>query len=275
MKNGQFGHVFAGYGTDDRYSLGGNMSFFKNDRRISVVGLLNNINQQNFGTEDLLGVTSSGAGQRAGGGGRGGGGLGGSQDNFLVGQQSGINKTNAVGINYSDKWGKKLNISGSYFYNNSNNNNDQVLNRQNLGQDTIKFYDENSISHSQNFNHRINMRLEYKIDSSNSLIFSPSLNFQKNNSTNSYKAISSYHEGNIANESENTTTNNRSGYNLRNNILYRHHFAKRGRTLSLNLNTAFNNNEGESFVLSETKFYKGGVQTDSTQNQFTNNLTKG
>ncbi len=281
MKNGQFGRVFAGYGTDDRYSLGGNMSFFKNNRRISVVGLLNNINQQNFGSQDLLGVTSSGGGgrggggPRGGGGGRGGGGFGGGQDNFLVGQQSGISKTNALGINYSDKWGKKVDVSGSYFYNNSNNNNDQVLNRQNLGQDTIRFYDENSISQSQNFNHRINMRLEYKIDSSNSLIISPSLNFQKNNSTNGYTAISSYNVGDIANESDNTTTNNRSGYNLRNNILYRHNFAKRGRTLSFNLNTAFNNNEGESFVLSETRFYKGGVQTDSTQNQFTDNLTRG
>lgn len=281
MKNGQFGRVFAGYGTDDRYSLGGNMSFFKNNRRISVVGLLNNINQQNFGSQDLLGVTSSGGGgrggggPRGGGGGRGGGGFGGGQDNFLVGQQSGISKTNALGINYSDKWGKKVDVSGSYFYNNSNNNNDQVLNRQNLGQDTIRFYDENSISQSQNFNHRMNMRLEYKIDSSNSLIISPSLNFQKNNSTNGYTAISAYNEGDIANESENTTTNNRSGYNLRNNILYRHNFAKRGRTLSFNLNTAFNNNEGESFVLSETRFYKGGVQTDSTQNQFTDNLTRG
>ena len=60
MKNGQFGRVYAGYGTDERYSAGGNVSFFKNNRRISVVGLLNNINQQNFGTQDLLGVTSSG-----------------------------------------------------------------------------------------------------------------------------------------------------------------------------------------------------------------------
>ncbi|MEP7374394.1 MAG: TonB-dependent receptor [Chitinophagaceae bacterium] len=279
MKNGQFGRVFAGYGTDDRYSLGGNMSFFKNNRRISVVGLLNNINQQNFGTQDLLGATSSGGGGRGGGqrggGGRGGGGFGGGQDNFLVGQQTGISKTNALGINYSDKWGKKVDVSGSYFFNNSDNNNDQVLNRQNLGQDTIKFYDENSVSQSQNFNHRINMRLEYKIDSSNSLIISPSLNFQKTNSTNGYTAISSYNEGDLANESKNTTTNSRSGYNLRNNILYRHNFAKRGRTLSFNFNTTFNNNEGESFVLSETKFYKGGVQTDSTQNQFTDNLTKG
>ena len=60
IKNGQFGRIYAGYGTDDRYSAGGNVSFFKGDRRISLVGNFNNINQQNFASQDLLGVTSSG-----------------------------------------------------------------------------------------------------------------------------------------------------------------------------------------------------------------------
>ena len=72
MRNGQFGRVYAGYGTDNRYSAGGNVSFFKKDRRLSFVGLFNNINQQNFSSEDLLGVTSSGGGRTGGGGNRGG-----------------------------------------------------------------------------------------------------------------------------------------------------------------------------------------------------------
>jgi len=283
MRNGQFGRVYAGYGTDERYAAGGNVSFFKNNRRISVVGLLNNINQQNFGTQDLLGVTSSGTNGRGGGGTpRGGGGGGnrgggwrGSQENFIVGQQAGISKTNAFGVNYSDKWGKKVDVSGSYFFNRSKNENEQILNRRNLGLDTIQFYDEDSRQISENFNHRFNLRIEYKIDSSNSLIISPSLSFQKNNSVNDYTATSSYTQGNIANETENLTTINRSGYNLRNNILYRHNFGKRGRTLSFNLNTFLNNTAAETYVLSETRFYKGGVYSDSTQNQFLDNLSNG
>src|SRR5205814_4507080 len=51
IKNGQFGRIYAGYGTDDRYSAGGNTSFFKGDRRISLVGNFNNINQQNFASQ--------------------------------------------------------------------------------------------------------------------------------------------------------------------------------------------------------------------------------
>jgi uncharacterized membrane protein YgcG len=75
MRNGQFGRVFAGYGTDERYSAGGNATILKDNRRISIVGNFNNINQQNFSQQDLLGVTSSGG--RGGGGFRGGGGPGG------------------------------------------------------------------------------------------------------------------------------------------------------------------------------------------------------
>lgn len=128
MRNGQFGRVFAGYGTDERYSAGGNATILKDNRRISIVGNFNNINQQNFSQQDLLGVTSSGGrggggGFRGGGGGPGGGGRGGGGGNFgggfggggnfQVGNQQGINRTNSLGINFSDMWGKKLTVTGS------------------------------------------------------------------------------------------------------------------------------------------------------------------
>jgi hypothetical protein len=119
IKNGQFGRIYAGGGTDGRYTAGGNVSFFKGNRRLSLVGNFNNINLQNFSSQDLLGVTSSGGGGRGGGGGgRGGGGgsFGGGADNFNVGQSSGISKTNAAGINFSNVYNKKLTLTGSYFF---------------------------------------------------------------------------------------------------------------------------------------------------------------
>ncbi|HET9431268.1 MAG TPA: outer membrane beta-barrel protein [Chitinophagaceae bacterium] len=279
IKNGQFGRIYAGYGTDNRYSAGGNVSFFQEDRRISVVGNFNNINQQNFASQDLLGVTSSG-GNRGGGnfGGRGGGGRGGGGfrggENFSVGQQNGISKTNAIGINFSDKWGKKLNVQGSYFFNNSNNENDESLKSQTLFDDKTQYINQNSFSQSKNTNHRINLRLEYNIDSSNSLVISPSLNFQNNNSVS--RGISqTLTDEDTSNTSVNDSRSLREGYNLRNNILYRHSFPKRGRTFSLNLNTTFNKNDGESFVNAHYRyFYPTGIN-DSLQDQYTINPTNG
>lgn len=298
MRNGQFGRLYAGLGTDERYTAGGNVSFFKDNRRVSLVGLFNNINMQNFSSQDLLGVTSSGGnrgggggggnrgGGSPGGGGRGGqggpgmGGFGGGQGNFLVGQANGVSKTSAFGINYSDMWGKKLTVSGSYFFNNSNNANNQLTNRETfLSGDSSIFYKENSLSSSTNYNNRINLRIEYKMDSSNSLMITPNLSFQKNNSQSDFSGIQGYSSDfaitNLLNTSNSLTKKMTEGYNLGNNILYRHSFLKKGRTFSIGLNTSMNHKDGDTYVNADSKYYKNGVSTDSVVKQFANNLTNG
>ncbi|MBO9570856.1 MAG: carboxypeptidase regulatory-like domain-containing protein, partial [Chitinophagaceae bacterium] len=233
MRNGQFGRLYAGYGTDDRYSAGGNVSFFNKDQRISLVGQSNNINQQNFATEDLLGVTSSSnrgggrssGGSRGGGGGNFGGGAprqntfnssNGGSGNFLVGQQGGINKTNAFGINYSDKWGQKTDVTGSYFFNNTNNASNERTNRETfLGGDTSQLYDESSISTSKNYNHRVNLRIEYKIDSSNTILFTPNISFQNNKTISTIDAATSIKGIDSAiSSSLNNNIVSSSGYNI-------------------------------------------------------------
>lgn len=282
MRNGQFGRIYAGYGTDSRYAAGGNVSFFKNNRRISVVGLFNNINQQNFGSQDLLGVTSSGGNNRGGGNFGGGGNRGGNRsggggaDNFQVGQQAGISKTNAAGINFSDIWAKKLEVTGSYFFNNANNLNEQTLRNQTI-EDTAVITDQYSRSESRNYNHRLNLRLEYKMDSANTLIITPSLNFQNNRSVSNSMSASYRGLDDSLNTFNGGTSTERSGYNIRNNILYRHSFAKRGRTVSVNLSTSMNKNDGERYVIGKYRFFdpNGGPPKDSAQNQFTDDATNG
>jgi hypothetical protein len=286
MRNGQFGRMYAGYGTDDRYAAGGNVSFFKDNRRISLVGNFNNINQQNFASQDLLGVTSGGGnrggfggfggrqGNRGGGNRGGGGGNFSSQANFLVGQQNGITKTNAAGVNFSDQWGRKLTATGSYFFNSSNNLNNQVSNQQSLnGND---FYKENSLSGNNNYNHRINLRLDYKIDSANSILITPSINLQKNVGNSIYSTDAGF--GEIVKSSSNNTTNTGvSGYNIGNNILFRHSFRKKGRTISVGVTTNFSRKSGNSYVVGDNKSYDStGILTqDSIQNQFSDNFTNG
>ena len=286
MRNGQFGRMYAGYGTDDRYAAGGNVSFFKDNRRISLVGNFNNVNQQNFASQDLLGVTSGGGnrggfggfggrqGNRGGGNGPSGGTKFGNQSNFLVGQQNGITKTNAAGINFSDQWGKKLTVTGSYFFNNSNNLNSQVTDQRSLN--GTDFYKENSLSKNNNYNHRINLRLDYKIDSANSILITPSINLQKNDGNSIYSTNAGF--GEIVKSSSNNTTNTEvSGYNIGNNILFRHSFAKKGRTISVGVTTNFNRKSGNSYVVGDNKsFDTTGILTqDSTQNQFSDNFTNG
>ena len=275
IRNGQFGRIYAGAGTDSRYTGGGNVSFFKGNRRISLIGNFNNINQQNFGSQDLLGVTSSGGGMRGGGGGMRGGGGGGMTDNFNVGQASGISKTSAAGINFSNQYGTKLTVSGSYFFNNSKNTNENLTNTETFFNPKNQFSLQKSNSASTNNNHRLNMRLEYKIDSANSIFIIPNLSFQNNKSTSISSAQNFYGLNDSISTSNSTSESDRNGYNLRNTIMYRHAFAKRGRTFSISLNTGWNKNDGETTTNATYKFYNNGVGTDSLQNRFSINNTNG
>ena len=46
--NGQFGKIYGGYGTDDRWAAGANINVFKGKQRLSLIGMSNNINQRNL-----------------------------------------------------------------------------------------------------------------------------------------------------------------------------------------------------------------------------------
>jgi hypothetical protein len=258
-KQGVFGKVYAGGGfdgeknvddkLDSRYNVGGNINFFEGDRRISLIGQTNNINVQNFSAQDLVGVSGTSGGR--GGGGRGGGGGGGqASSNFLTGTQPGLNKTNAVGFNYSDKWGKKIEVSASYFFNNSSNFTLDSTTR-NFVTPVGQTYSEITSATTNNYNHRFNMRFNYTIDSNNSLLFVPSLSFQKNNS-NSLLSGQTFQDLNLSNSVDNAFRSDKNGSNLSSMLLFRHKFNKKGRTFSLMLNGGTNSNDGTNNLLGHT-----------------------
>ncbi|HEY8402933.1 MAG TPA: outer membrane beta-barrel protein [Cytophagaceae bacterium] len=275
FRNGRFGKVYSGFGTDERYKSGGNINMFDGDRRISIVGLTNNINEQNFSSDDLSGVMSaSGGGGRGGRGGPGGGRPGGGNDagSFLVNQRDGISITNSLGINYSDKFGKKLDFTGSYFFNKSSNiANSSIYRQYVLPSDSGLVYQENSNSGSDNINHRANFRISYAIDSSNSLLFQPRFSFQGNEGNSTFKGVNSQ-STELVNTLNNLFTSQLNSYSLSAPVQYRHKFAKKGRTLAVSTNIGLNNSDGESYQNSQNESYNGFIATDSL-NQF-NQLDK-
>mgnify|MGYP001187685624 CR=1 FL=1 len=278
MRNGQFGRIYAGAGTEGTYSAGGNVSVFKNNTRLTFVGMANNVNQQNFASEDLLGISSGGgrSGGRGGGRGGGAGGFGGGNSGFNIGAQSGISKTNSIGINYSDLWGKKVDVSGSYFFNNSTTNNDQTSNTQNFQTSgKNQFYSEDALSTAKNDNHRFNFRLNYKIDDKNSLMIVPSLSYQTSTAVSQISGINSYDPASLISKSTNNTDAKSTGYNFNNNILFRHSFAKKGRTISVNFNSALNRRAGDTYILNQNIYYDSSRNTNDSLQQFTDLVSNG
>lgn len=258
MNNGSFGRFYGGLGDQGVYKIGGNYNKFKGDTKISLLGMSNNINQQNFSSEDLSGVM---AGSGGGGSGNWRGGRGGSAGDFLVGQQNGIITTHALGVNYNDKWGDKVEVSGSYFFNNTINDAFTITNRQFIEEsaEINPVYAERSTTQSNNTNHRFNLRLDYKINDQTSILYRPRLTLQTNNGNN--QIIGGTSLGNLfVNSSDYDFNAALESMNFSNELLIRHKLKKEGRTLSLRITGGNDTNNGNSYLLSEVI---GQIQSDT------------
>lgn len=279
FRNGTFGKMAGGYGDQERYASGGNINFFKDRQKITLLGQINNTNEQNFGSEDLLGVMSgggSGGGRDRRGGGQPGGGRdrsggggfsgrdgGNNASDFLVDTKNGLTKTKAAGFNYADSWEQRNEINASYFFNTTNNYSGTITNRDYLGASisSQKYLEENQ-ANSKNTNHRFNLRLEYQIDSLNSIVFRPRATIQENNGTSGILA-STASGSNLLNSIKNTSNSDLSAADASAQFLYRRRFETRGRTFSMRMNGTYRKNYGDKELYSENLFYDSKTISDT------------
>lgn len=246
-KIGRFGKTSVGYGSQDRYLLGASVNFFNDARRITLTGLSNNINTLNFSADP------NNSGDRP---------------------QNGLINTHALGLNYSENWGKKIEISGSYFYNNRRNIGGQQKFRDFvLPTDSGLVYSEQNRSDNLDANHRAWLRLDYKINDRNRLLFTPNL-FIQNVNSDSYFLGRTDNEFGPLNQTENNANGNQVNSDFNNNILFSHRFLKPGRSVTFNLRSSYHLDKANNYRLANNLFYK---EADSSQtlNQYTNLDRKG
>ena len=299
MRNGTFGKTAAGYGNDDTYMLSANINQFKNAQRISLVGQSNNVNNQGFSMQDILGVMGGGGGRgggfsgRGGVGGRGGapgggmpgggmtGGTGGSGSfgdrtgsEFMIGRQSGISTVHALGLNYSNSWNNRIELTGSYFFNKADNVTENYLNQDYFITDGTQTYTQEQLSNNDNFNHRLSARLQYDIDSSNRLFIIPRLSLQ-NNSSGSFILGETVKDLSLLNSTSNNYSAENKGYSFSNTLMYMHSFKKKGRSVVMNMNTSLNDRNGSNKLLAENSYLQreGAEPVIVILDQFSNNIT--
>ncbi len=253
-KYSTFGKVTAGTDFTDKYLAGGNINLFSGPRRITLNGMTNNINTANFAMQDLIGATG-------GGGGFGRGGFGGRS--FFG--SSGIMKSSSAGLNYTDNWGKKIAVTASYMFNASENTTIKNTNTEYLLIDKSAVDSSHSIT--TNYNHRVNMRIEYNIDSLNSMIIVPRFSIQNNSSESN--SLNLLNIGEISSLTQGKTTSDNIGYNFGNDLTWRHKFMKKGRTLSVRSSISYDkrDNDTKELVLIDT--HPDNLLTDG----FTSSLT--
>jgi len=262
MKHGYFGNSTVGYGSNDRYDASLNVNKFDEDRQISFIGQFNNVNKQNFGQGGGVG---NGFG---GGGGRGGGGFGGGGGGSSAGGNGGITNTNAAGLNFADTYKDGTQFQASYFFNKATSELLQNSHTQNLLGTGTTDINQKLDNTTDRINHRFNFMVDTKIDPSLSIKIQPNVTYTETdgNSVTDYTRnfITSLTEG----LQRNTTTAATPAFS--NNLLVRKSFKRRGRTLSLNVSTSINDNNGTNLNYRDETITTGTSKRDSLTNQLNN-----
>ncbi|MHA7128131.1 outer membrane beta-barrel protein [Algoriphagus namhaensis] len=246
-RKGQFGRVSAGYGTDERYLVGASVNAFNNDRRITFTGLSNNIN-----------ITDYTADPNA-------------QDNSRP--QNGIIDTHLLGMNFSDKWGEKIKISGSYLFSRRENFGEEKIFREFItNDDTDQFYDEINEETRTNNQHQFDMRFEYDIDDRNRILFIPRISARFEDERSNFSGETS--DGtDLINTVENNRVAKNEDHDIFNRIFYSHKFNKPGRTMTIRARTGNNSNTDRALRTATNEFFVPEFRTEVINQQINRDRT--
>ncbi|MDP4291586.1 MAG: TonB-dependent receptor [Bacteroidota bacterium] len=269
-KEGYFGKASLGYGSLDRYDDGFMVNRFVGDRQMSLLGMSNNTNTQRFTLDALNSLNdkrkSTLSSARAGRNSSRGGAARGFSSMSSAGRSmsaNGISTTNAAGANYHNLIGTNLSVTGSYFFNSTETNNNQTGYTQTFKVDTSIYKRDTTATYSRNINHRANMEIDYQIDSLNSILFKPNISYAINSSSRASSSNTIGESGARLNESN--SANRSDGTNLNSNfsLLYRKKFKKPRRSFSINVGGSLKTGSSDGFRKSFIKRYvtSNGVPT--------------
>ncbi len=245
-KKGVFGNITAGAGADKdellRYNSNAFLNILNGESQTAIIGGANNVNEMRSGR---------------GRGGFGGGG-------------GGIVSTQNIGVNNNTELSDKLTIGGDGSYNHSTNFTESSSERESWMQGST--YTNISENKSTRENHQANLRLEmeWKIDSTTTLILQPRINYSKGISNSSNENV--YYDQNDTiswGNSNNSNLSSGKGASM-NVILNKKSAVKKGRTFTLNAGGSIDNNESEGFNLSNKNTRAGLSKIDQMNNTLSN-----
>lgn len=281
-RNGTFGKVFGGLGNnfdfDNGYwNTGFNINVFDGNRRITLQGMSNNVNERNFSTDEMSG-----------------GMMGGRQWNA-----SGVARTHGIGINFSNTYLEdKLDVQLSYFFNQNRVTNADTTYRDQfertiIGEDGLPFVIAPSSSYSasrslsHSISHNVGGRISYKPSKRDEIMIRPSIRFQSSDSygfsnTRSWnhplsdvsidRVPQSYWDD-VLSQNDQISNSESDSWNASARVLWRHRLNKPGRTFSVNFNGGASGSDTESRVMQDMLFsgtLKHYNQLDTKDNSSSN-----
>lgn len=181
-KNGVFGHVMGGYGTDNHYQGSAKVYRFTDKTQMAALGMQNNINQFGFSFQDYMDFNGGMMSMMSGGSARiiigGDSGL---PINFGE-PVSGLTTSGAGGLNMSYSPAKDRRFFVSYLANGSKKKLIQNINTQNFTSEGSYVQEQDRDETKRDTAHSLNFGIRYRLDSSQSIFLDGggSMNFSNN-----------------------------------------------------------------------------------------------
>ncbi len=270
-KKGAFGRVTGGGGTDERYYGKANINRFAPDRQLSLIGTINNINEQGFSMNDYFNF--SGGMQRMMSGGSGGIRIELNSEDMAIpidqGNNNGLFTTWAGGLNFNNEFSKKLEVGGSYFFSQLNQDIRKRVRSENYLADRTLITEENSLQSTERSNHRLNVNLRYRPDSLQEIRFRTNLSFNQTDYQRSKDSQTSLGTGVLENTGKSDYFSEGQNTLLNGSLTYRRKLGRPGRTFSLGLDYGITDRQSNGVVdaLNQFGLSNPNSMTSDTLNQ--------
>ena len=151
MNTGWFGNVDGAIGTEDRYSARGMVNYFRGPTQVSLIGSVNNVNDQGF---------------------RGGG--GGPRWN----RNNGLTAKKWIGLDFFTKT-DKIELGGSARYNYTGNDVGSIGSTEDFLTSGNSFSNSNTNARNRSKNFNADFRMEWRPDTLTNIIFRPNISYAK------------------------------------------------------------------------------------------------
>lgn len=253
---GLMGKITAGIGSiidgNNRYESSGLLNYFQGNRKISILAMSNNINATRFSMDDVFDNMGGGRSQLLSMGGRMG----------SFGSSSGLTRTNMAGFNYSDQFFKDLEVNASYYFNDTQNKNNNRSRTVNLLPDGNFITESSSSRLNNNMNHNANVTFEYKLNPTTKLFVNPVITSNRNELSYNGQSRSMNEEDLLLNESSEKSFTTADSFTFKNTIQFNKKLNDNGKNFSLRFENDNSKTNGTSYTSSVTQFYQDNEQDD-------------
>ena len=241
MKRGWMENFMGGYGSKDRYELANTLNRFRSNSQLTVIGNLNNTNNQGF--SEMQGESASSSGN--------------------LRTQKGLTTSRSLGVNVTYDW-QRVKLRSNIQYVGTDRLEDSRTTVDNYLRKDKSITESTGHNRQGNDNLVANAFLEWKMDSVTTLIFRPQYRTAVND-----RGSSGFQQGwgndVLLNERKSSGTTHSSSYNMTMMLQLSRKLSRMGRNIALKVDYGTNASSTDRTNLSTTHYFKNNTKNVKNQ----------